>query len=116
MIRRFGEVYYAETGLDGFERFKLAHQEGRPFQVIFLDIMMPEMDGHEALLAIRKWEKENLPSKDEVKIVMATALATTKDIISSFRDGCEAYLVKPLTEEAVHKAMDDLGFKPLMCN
>jgi CheY-like chemotaxis protein len=57
-----------------------------------MDIMMPSMNGHEAMQTMREWEKEqNLP---ETPIVVLTAVVS-EDCEKSFQSGCTAFLTKP---------------------
>lgn len=82
-----------------------------PFQLICMDIMMPEMDGHEALSVIRRIERERgIDLSNRVKVIMTTAL---KDNVNAnkayFEEGCEAYLVKPLQKQAVVEWLERLG-------
>ena len=64
------------------------------------DLMMPEMDGHQALRAIRKIEEESGVAEDErVKIVMTTALSETRHVTKAFENGCTAYAGKPINQD-----------------
>ncbi|MBF0517196.1 MAG: response regulator [Nitrospirae bacterium] len=95
-----------------FEAFVLAHEEKKPYDLICLDIMMPVMDGNEALMQMRQYEEQNgltMPSQ-EAKIVMTTALDHPKDIIKAFyKGGCTAYLTKPITKKALVEQLKDIG-------
>jgi two-component system chemotaxis response regulator CheY len=62
-----------------------------------MDIMMPEMDGREAVRQIRAMEEaQGILSTYGAKIVMTTALSGVKEVIRCFRELCDAYLVKPI--------------------
>jgi len=75
-------------------------KEGQPYDLICLDIMMPELDGHEVLRKIRRTEEENgVNSSNGVKIIMTTALDDPTNVVTAFKSLCDAYLVKP-----VHKS------------
>lgn len=91
-------------------RFKEALSEGQPYDLICLDIMMPQMDGHDALAAIRRIEKEHgINGLDGAKVIMTTALSDSKNIIGAFRKGCEVYIVKPVKKEKLLEEMEKLG-------
>ncbi|MBF0403671.1 MAG: response regulator, partial [Nitrospirae bacterium] len=96
MLVSYGDCDIALNGKEAFEAFVLAHKEKKPYELIFLDIMMPVLDGCAALMKMRKYEAEmglNTPSQ-EAKIVMATALDHPKDIMEAYdKGGCTAYLV-----------------------
>lgn len=92
------------------EAFRLAHEEGRPYDLITMDILMPDMDGIEALKGIREWEKsQNIQLGKGVKVVMLTASKASDSVLSSFKEGCEAYIVKPFDKEDLAKALSELG-------
>jgi two-component system chemotaxis response regulator CheY len=62
-----------------------------------MDIMMPEMDGGEAVRQIRAMEEaQGTLSTYGTKIVMTTAVNDIKEVIRCFHDLCDAYLVKPI--------------------
>jgi two-component system chemotaxis response regulator CheY len=49
---------------------------------------------------------------DRAKIIMTTALNDSKDILSSFRDECDGYLVKPIKKQDIKKLFDMLEITP----
>jgi two-component system chemotaxis response regulator CheY len=62
-----------------------------------MDIMMPGMDGHEAVRQVRALEEScGVLSSSGVKIIMVTALNDIKEVSRCFRELCDAYLVKPI--------------------
>ncbi len=85
-------------------------EDNEPYDLICLDIMMPNMDGREALKAIRQIEHEHgINGLDGVKVIMTTALGDSKSVIGSFREGCEAYIVKPVEKTKLLEEMEKLG-------
>lgn len=106
----YGTCDFAVNGLEAVESFKRAHENNEAYDLICMDIMMPEMDGTEALRLIRSYERENAISESKaVKIIMTTALDDRKDIIESFNEGCEGYLIKPVEEAQIVKVLSQLG-------
>ncbi len=104
------EVDVAVTGKEALDAFHLAHEEARPYDIIFMDIMMPEMDGIQALQAIRAAEQEG-KVRPQVKVLMVTALDDPKTVIRSFHDGeASGYIVKPLRKEKLFEELKKLGF------
>ena len=111
LLLEYGECDVAVEGLEGVKAFDLAWQENRPYDVLFLDIMMPNMSGHEALKIIREKEKQRgvLPV-NEVKVIMASALDDVKNVTQSFfQGGASAYLVKPIERRKVIEELRKLG-------
>lgn len=79
------EGYEVECAYDGAAALGLA-REGR-FDLIILDVMMPEMDGLEACMKIREFS--NVP------IIMLTAKSEDADKLMGFESGADDYLTKP---------------------
>jgi two-component system chemotaxis response regulator CheY len=97
ILRGFGECHVAADGREALTCFLAAQQAKQPYELICLDIMMPEIDGKEVLGTIRGLEKASgqLP-ETWAKIVMTTALGDPATIGSSFHNLCDSYLVKPI--------------------
>jgi two-component system chemotaxis response regulator CheY len=108
-LSMFGETDVTVNGREAVEAVRLQIAQGEPYDLICLDIMMPEMDGQEALRAIRNAEKEaDIEGLDRTKIIMTTALNDSKDILSSFKDECDGYLVKPIKKQDIRKVFEML--------
>ena len=82
--------YEVEVATDGLQGVKKLTEEDNDFDMILLDVMMPNMDGWETLRAIRSNKKfENIP------IIMITALNEEQKEISGLKIGGDVYIVKP---------------------
>jgi len=104
-LSRYGECDIAVNGTEATEAFRVAADKERPYDLICMDIRMPEMDGKEAVKQIRAVEDAHgvNPTRG-VKIIMTTALTDMKEIIRSFQELCDAYLFKPVdTAELLSK-------------
>lgn len=112
MLKDYGECDSAVNGVEAVQAFSMAFEEGTPYDIIFLDIMMPEMDGREALKLIREIEKKkNVHASKEVKIVMVTALDAPEEVINAYyHGGCTNYLVKPIDRNRLNNMMKDMNF------
>jgi len=97
MLSRYGECHLAENGREALIAYSTALKEGHPYDLICLDIMMPEIDGLTVLAAIRKAEaSQGIPASDGVKIIMTTALSEENKVLAAVRAPCNAYLLKPI--------------------
>lgn len=104
------EVDVAVNGNEAVLAFQLAHEEGRPYDLLLMDIMMPEVDGLEALMRIRAME-EKMPGHPRVKVLMTTALDDPKTVIRSFHDvEASGYIVKPVRKDKLFEELKKLGF------
>ena len=96
-LSRYGECHIAVNGKEAVEAFRKAADNGSPYDLICMDIMMPEMDGREAVKQVRVLEEaRGITSTHGAKIIMTTALADVKEILQSFHELCDAYLFKPI--------------------
>ncbi|WP_319471045.1 ATP-binding protein [uncultured Pseudodesulfovibrio sp.] len=84
----------AKNGTEGFELFKKGQ-----YDLVFTDIQMPGMDGHETTRAIREWEAAcALP---RTPIVAMTAYALTGDAEKCLQAGADSHLPKPVKKSSL---------------
>jgi len=96
----------AVNGFETVEAYKGALLAGEPYDLICLDILMPEMNGHEALKAIRQMEREQeVDPSNLVKVIMTTSKDSATDIAEAFGTGCDAYVIKPVNKEKLYEEM-----------
>ena len=96
-LSAYGECDIAVNGREAVEAFSSARERGQSYDLICMDIMMPEMEGHASVRAIRALEEATATlSPNRVKIIMATALDDGKNAIESMNELWDAYLVKPI--------------------
>ncbi len=109
-LYKYGECDVAVDGLEAVEAFALAFEDGEPYDLVCLDIMMPVMDGYQALKEIRDVEKKmNIPEEKAVKVIMTTALNDERNVKMAFELGCSVYSGKPINQERFEKALIKLG-------
>ena len=100
----------AENGVQALEAFQKAHTENQPYDLITLDIMMPELDGQSTLQEIRRMENQRgIYGLSGVKIIMTTALDDKESILEAFRSQCEGYLTKPIQREKLFQLIQAFG-------
>jgi signal transduction histidine kinase/CheY-like chemotaxis protein len=73
------------------------------FDVVFMDIQMPQMNGWQATHELRQWEQQG--QRARVPIIALTAHASAADRNEAFAIGMDGYLSKPLTPEALAAAL-----------
>lgn len=91
MIKQIG--YECDIAANGNEAYNMYIKNN--YDVIFMDILMPIMDGMEATNKIREWESENNMSKKCI-IIAQTANAFKEDIRNYLSNGMNYYVSKPL--------------------
>jgi len=90
VLRRAGyETVVAENGQAAFDKALAAAEEGKPFDVILMDMQMPIMDGYEATRRLRAAGYRRA-------IVALTAHATAGDREKCLDAGCDDYIPKPI--------------------
>jgi len=110
MLTPYGQCTFAYDGQEAVDAVRLAMEDSAPFDLICLDIMMPGLNGHDALQKIREVEREfGRAGSDGTKVIMTTALRDAKHCVQSFREGCECYVTKPIDEQELLERMCTLG-------
>lgn len=92
-----GKKYKLIRARDGREAVDM-YKENHP-DLIFMDIKMPYMDGLEAVRLIRGYSKD-------IPIIALTAFAFESDRERAIEAGCNDYLTKPVSQEAIEKILD----------
>jgi two-component system, chemotaxis family, chemotaxis protein CheY len=96
-LSKYGECKVAANGKQALAAFSAAYKSGQGYDLICMDIRMPEMDGQAAIKEIRFLEEAaGKSSTNSVKIIMTTAAADMENITQSFNLLCDAYLFKPI--------------------
>lgn len=109
LLRNFGQSQVAVNGKEAIAAVSLALRANEHYDLICLDIMMPEMDGHQTLKEIRALEEHHgLVAGQGAKVVMTTALRDKDNIIQAFREQCEGYLPKPIDKKGLVACLQQL--------
>jgi len=99
MLEKLGmRVSMAHDGLQALEIM-----EHNMFDVVFMDIQMPVMDGLAATRALREME-QNIPGRTRQPIIAMTAHAMTGDREMCLNAGMDEYVTKPLDKKALLQA------------
>jgi signal transduction histidine kinase/CheY-like chemotaxis protein len=86
------DVETADTGRRALERAEEARRLARPFDLVLLDMQMPEMDGLDATRALRR-------SGFSGPVIALSARATTEDCRAAIDAGCNDFASKPITRQ-----------------
>lgn len=109
-LSSYGDCDITVDGMEAVEAFLMGLEEGAPYRLVCLDIMMPKLDGFKVLKAIRDIEQErNVPEEEKARIIMTTALNETQHVFEAFDMGCEAYAAKPIDTKKFVEVMEKLG-------
>ena len=113
--RKYLYVDSAENGQLAVEA-AIAHDEG--YDIIFMDISMPVMNGFEATRAIREIEQTRMVAQDDKQvtdgrkpqqalIIALTGLASSRDQTEAFKNGVDLFLTKPVSFKEVGRLLDN---------
>ncbi len=91
----------ANNGAEGLELAREAH-----FDIIFMDIEMPVMDGYESTRKIRAWEKQTSTKPSIIIALTAHALTEARDKI--IEAGCDSFLTKPISKDKIISTINEL--------
>jgi two-component system chemotaxis response regulator CheY len=111
ILRPVAHCDIAVNGEEAIEAFRRGLVQGEPYDLICLDLLMPELDGQQALREIRAIEKEfDVAPQAESKVVVTTMLDDEKETHDAFfLGGATSYLVKPIDEEKLMNEVKSLG-------
>ena len=108
-LSAYAECLTAGNGFEALAAFQAALEEQRPFAAVFMDILMPGMDGNQVVQALRRIEAES-GAADRFKLIMISVLTDTRNVSESFFHGrADAYLPKPLQRDALIAELVTLG-------
>ena len=109
-LSRYGECHIAVNGREAVDAVRFMLERGRRYDLVCMDIMMPELDGREAVRQIRALEEEHgILSTYGMKIIMTTAVDDIKEVIRCFHELCDSYLTKPIDLAELLKRMRSYG-------
>jgi PAS domain S-box-containing protein len=104
LLRRPGHhIDIANNGIEGLEAVR-----NRPYDLILMDVQMPEMDGYETTRRIR----EMTASSSTIPIIGMTANAMTGDREKCLEAGMDDYISKPIKAAELHAKIEHWGGRP----
>lgn len=109
-MEEWGECKVVESGEAAVEEFGKALSDN-PYSIVFMDIMLPGIDGLQALEQIREKEKLNgIRADKEVKAIITTALDDDAKAARAFIQGqAIAYINKPIRRDMVEEELRKFG-------
>ena len=105
-----GTCVTVDSSKRALAELEVAAHNQEPFDLITLDVSMPEMDGRQMLQHIRRQEIQNkVPKANRVKILMVTARMNISTIKACIKMGCNGYLIKPVSRYQLFQNLGKMG-------
>ena len=109
LLEKYGPCDFAEDGLAGVAAAEKALANGHPYDLVCLDIMMPELDGQQALGRIRKIEREaGVAGTGCAKVFMVSAAFDERSVLERIEEW-DAYIVKPIDQRQIVAELERFG-------
>ncbi len=109
-LEKFAICTDVANGRDAIDAFEDAIQKGERFDLVMMDIMMPRMDGHQALEHIRKIESDSqIDQQDQVKVIMVTTLGDQENVILAGQNSADGYILKPYESTTLYESIRQCG-------
>ena len=103
IMERFGECDAVDNGKDAIALFRAAHHKAKPYDLIMLDINMPDMNGLELIMEMKQ---------DEILKAIPVVMVTTegsKDRVDEFIEkGASGYIKKPFSPEEIRDKLNQI--------
>lgn len=104
MLQPYGQCVAVEDGVQAVQAFRDALNTDKPFQLVLLDLQMPNMSGQEALLQIRQLEKRKhgttLSGQVYAVVFIQTSVEEPEELVAAYEKGrCNGYLLKPVDQD-----------------
>jgi len=106
----YGDCDIALNGKEAVDAYERSLHDEFGYDLVCLDLVMPEMDGQETLKKIREIEeKHGIYADDCVKVIITSATKDKRNILDAFCTGAEGYVAKPITRDKLLSTVKELG-------
>ena len=112
LLEPYGECRIAKNGAEAIDAFHQAFAEKRPFDLVCLDMGLPDLDGLDVLAKLRAIEAVRGVQKDKKVPVVAITAASDTETVRSVVEMGNGYIVKPVSREKVVENLVRLGLIP----
>ncbi len=96
-LSQYGHCDVAVDGQETVSKFKKCHIEKEPYNLLCLDILMPNKDGLQVVKEIREYEKQkSIAESNRIKVIMTTGMQEENIVSKAIASGCDSYMIKPI--------------------
>jgi two-component system chemotaxis response regulator CheY len=113
ILAPLAECHVASNGQEAVDLIRKTQGKGKNFDLVIMDVIMPEKDGLTAVKEIREYEKaQGWSGKNTLTIVIATTIKDpSRILIAQYECGADAYIAKPFTEKTVLQTLRNNGLR-----
>ena len=109
LLSPFGSCDTVENGTEALIKFSHVSLNEERYDVIFLDLILPEISGEEVLREIRDVENNlGVKEAERVKIIICSALSDYENVIKIVKKQCDAYISKPFHKQIIYNTLKKL--------
>lgn len=114
MLRPVADCHIAVNGEEAVDAFQKALELGRPYDLVCMDLVMPEMDGQQALQEMRGIEGGlGVSDEDRTRVIVVSMVEDSRETNDAFfLGGADSFLVKPIEEARLMAELKNLGLVP----
>ena len=112
ILERHGlaDIEFAIDGQNAIEKFSNILNTGRRYDLVFLDVKMPNKNGISAIQEIRAIERARGMNQNEtVKVIMTTSATDDMVLANAYEALCDGYVVKPYGQAVIIDQLKALG-------
>ncbi len=106
-LSNYGEIQEFQDGKLAINALRSTVKEHIPFDIVFIDIMMPGIDGYKVLETIQELRRNDQVS--QIKAIMVSSYNDWDTIHKSYQKGCDGYIMKPVTQEKIQRVLVKIG-------
>jgi len=109
-LKHYGTVHIAVNGREAVAAAHASLDAAEPYDLVCMDIAMPEMNGHEALKEIRALEAAaGIEAPRGAKVVMTSAFTDKDNVLEALEGHCDYFLAKPIQKTKLLESLRRLG-------
>ncbi len=109
-LEPYGTCEEAVNGHEAIDAIRRSLAADQYFDLICLDIMMPGMDGQQALVLLRQMELKNgRPLGHGAKVIMTSAMEDDQHILEALNASADGYVVKPIEKRSFIETLKETG-------
>jgi two-component system chemotaxis response regulator CheY len=105
LLQKYGDCDAASDGDLAIAMYKSALKEDMPYHLVTMDVEMPDMRGQDVVHKLMEIQKDSADPEHSFKVFMISGKKNMQDVASSYFEGCEEYILKPVTPDKIAEAI-----------